>query len=374
MVDKKKLFSMGDEIQATIRAGELDRAVELLEEFLELKGTDRRWGLSLLQTVLKRIRENGVDGSAADAALSEQEQSIRDDLLAMDSENEAWMHQWERARQLNNQAWQDYEAAESQEELRAALTYAEQSLEFWPYFLPHLDTKVRCLLKLGRKEEAFACVRWVEAVQPDWPDFEDIRPSPEYQDWLAAHPDDPVELPDGMATLDQVLPRLDSDKASPPDQPLNEAERLLLRGVRYGKDEWHRARNAALIAVILDDDLPVSELISMGPQGADLTCRVYRSKQGELPIGFDSLAKLRHWLIYGSTNHPVAQLPNPPAGIREHLFIGWDLEKISRTDVEKLLGEIGKTAGINQLDLRRCKPKKIAGYERRTGYVRKPIG
>jgi hypothetical protein len=214
----------------------------------------------------------------------------------------------------------------------------------------------------------------VEAIQPDWPDFADVRGSLEYRDWLEAHGDDPVELPEGMATLDQVLPRLDRKNASPPEEPLNDAERLLLRGVRFGKDEWHRARNAALIAVVLDHDLPVDELLSMGPQGADLTCRVYRSKDGELPIGFDSLAKLRHWLIYGSTNHPAAQAPNPPPGIREHLFIGWDLMGISHRDVEKLLSEIGRKVGIENLSLRRCRPQQIAGFEKRTGFVRKPVG
>jgi hypothetical protein len=284
----------------------------------------------------------------------------------MDDEGEAWLHRWERARQLNNQAWSVYEAAESKMEIESALALAEQSLEFWPYFLPHLDTKVRCLLKLGRDEEAFACVRWADAIQPDWPDFEDIRSNPEYLDG-------PVELPDGMATTEEVFPDFDPDQASGPDQPLNEVERLLLRGMRYGKDEWHRARNTALIAVILDDDLPVEELLSMGPQGADLTSRVYRSEQGELPIGFDSLQKLRHWLIYGSTNHPVAQQPNPPPGIRVRLFIGWDLEGLTRKDVEKLLAEIGKKTGVKKLSLRRCKSKKIAGFEKRTGHVRKPI-
>jgi len=366
MVDKKKLYRMGDEIQAAIRAGENDRAVELLEEFLDQEGADRRWALSLLQTVLKNIRDGGVDRETA-AYLEEQEKSIRTELLSMDDENEAWLHRWERARQLNNQAWSVYEAAGSKMEIESALSLAEQSLEFWPYFLPHLDTKVRCLLKLGRKEEAFACVRWADAIQPEWPDFEDIRSSPEYQDG-------PVELPEGLASLQEVLPRLDPERASPHDQPLNEAERLLLRGVRYGKDEWHRARNAALIAVILDDDLPIDELLSMGPQGADLTCRVYRSGQGELPIAFDSLQKLRHWLIYGSTNHPVAQQPNPPPGIRVRLFIGWDLEGMTLRDVEKILSEIGEKVGIEKLSLRRCKPKKIAGFEKRTGYVRKPIG
>jgi tetratricopeptide (TPR) repeat protein len=373
MVDKKQLFRLGDEIQATIRAGEHDRAIELLEKFLDQEGADRRWGLSLLQTVLKSIRDGGVDEETS-AALEEQERSIRTELLSMDDENEAWLHRWERARQLNNQAWSVYAAAGSKMELESALALAEQSLEFWPYFLPHLDTKVRCLLKLDRREEAFACVHWADAIQPDWPDFEDIRPSSDYQNWLEAHQNDPIELPDGMATPEDVLPQLDPKQASPPDQPLDDAERLLLRGVRYGKDEWHRARNAALIAVILDDDLPVDELLSMGPQGADLTCRVYRSEQGELPIGFDSLQKLRHWLIYGSTNHPVAQQPNPPPGIRVRLFIGWDLEKISRKDVEKLLSEIGNRVGIEKLSLRRCKSKGLAGYEKRTGHVRRPIG
>ncbi len=372
MVDKKKLYRMGDEIQAVIRAGEHDRAVELLEEFLDQEGADRRWGLSLLQTVLKNIRDGGVD-QEAEAALLEQEQSIREDLLNMDADSEAWLHRWERARQLNNQAWKDLQTAKSKKEFRSALALAEQSLEFWPYFLPHVDTKVRCLTKLERKGEAFSCVRWVDAIQPDWPDFEDVRQSPEYREWLEANRNNPVELPDGMATPNEVLPRLDPLQAAPPDQPLNDAERLLLRGVRYGKDEWHRARNAALVAVILDGDLPVSELLSMGPQAADLTCRVYRSERGELPIGFDSLQKLRHWLIYGSTNHPVAQRPNPPPGIRVRLFIDWDLEGICKKDVEKLLGEIGEKTGIQKLGLRRCRPKKVAGYEKQTGLVRRPV-
>jgi hypothetical protein len=209
-------------------------------------------------------------------------------------------------------------------------------------------------------------VRWADAIQPDWPDFEDIRSNPEYLDG-------PVELPEGMATSEEVLPRLDPKNASSPDQPLNDAERLLLRGVRYGKDEWHRARNAALIAVILDGDLPVDELLSMGPQGADLTCRVYRSERGELPIGFDSLQKLRHWLIYGSTNHPVAQQPNPPLGIRVRLFIGWDLEGMTRRDVENILSKIGEKVGIEKLSLKRCRLENIAGFEKRTGYVHKPV-
>lgn len=365
MVDKKKLFRMGDEIQAAIRAGEHDRAIEMLEEFLDQEGADRRWGLSLMQTVLKNIRDGGVDTETA-AALEEQEKSIRTEVLSMDDENEAWLHRWERARQLNNQAWSVFEAAGSKMEIESALSLAKQSLEFWPYFLPHLDTKVRCLLKLGREEEAFACVRWADAIQPDWPDFEDLRSNPKCLDG-------PIELPEGMASLEEVLPRLDPQNASPTDQPLNEAERLLLRGVRFGKDEWHRARNAALIAVILDGDLPVDELLSMGPQGADLTCRAYRSEQGVLPIGFDSLQKLRHWLIYGSTNHPVAQQPNPPPGIRVRLFISWDLEEMTRQDVENILSEIGKKVGIKELSLKRCRPQKIAGYQKRTGYVRKPI-
>jgi hypothetical protein len=371
MVDTKKIYGLSEKIQAIVRAGKLEQAVELIEEFLDLPGADRRWGLSMLQSVIKDIRERGVDPDT-EKELREQEKTITDGLLEMDADGEGWMHRWERARQLNNKAWADLEAASSPEELEAALASAVKSLEFWPYFLPHIDTKVRCLLKLGRKEEAFRCVRFVDAIQPEWPDFEDIWPSTDYRDWLKANRKEPVELPEGPATLDEVLPRLESGQASPAGEPLNDTERMLLRGVRYGHNEWLRARNAALVAVILDDDLPVDELLSMGPQAADLTQRVYRSDKGEIPLGFDSLAKLRHWLIYGSTNHPSVHLPNPPPGIKVSLFINWDLKKMSRKDVDILLGEIGEKVGIEKLDTRRCRPPEVAGYKKRTGFVRKP--
>ncbi len=371
MTDSKRAYALADRIQAAVLADELDRAVELLEEFLDLEGTDRIWGLGMLQSVLGRLREEGVDAQT-EAALLDQEQSIRADLLARDEGDGAWMHRWETARQLNNQAWPDLQAAKSRPELEAALELAERSLDFWPYFLPHQDTRVRCLLALGRDQEAFACVRWVEAIQPGWPDFADVRASRAYGRWLEAHRNEPVELPEGQATLSEVLSRLDPKHASPQDQPLNTAERMHLRKIRSGKDEWHRARNAALMAVLLDGDLPFDELLGMAPQAADLTRRVYRSDQGELPIGFDSLAKLRYWLLYGFTNHPVAQAPNSPPGMRTRLFIGPDLEGMTRRDVEVLLAEIGEKVGIDSLTIRRCRPQKIAGFERCTGHVRKP--
>ena len=280
------------------------------------------------------------------------------------------MHKWERVRQLNNKAWADLEAAVTTDDYQAALELAEQSLEFWPYFLPHQDTKLRCLLKLDRQVEAFAIVRWVEAVHPGWPDFEDLRTRNDYRQWLKSVQDEPLDLPDGIVGDDENLLTIDPADRSGADQRLNQAERALLRCVRPGKDEWHRARNSALMAVILDADLSVDELLSMGPQKADLTQGVYRSDQGELKISPDSLMKLRHWLIYGSTNHPSVFLPDPPLGIKLHLFIGWDLEKLTKKMVNKILAEVGQRTGIEKLSLQRCRPLKVAGFEKQTGSVR----
>ncbi|MBW1809379.1 MAG: hypothetical protein JRJ87_14385 [Deltaproteobacteria bacterium] len=369
MVDTHAIYSLSERIQQAFRDEEFEPAVKMLEEFLDLEGADRRWALSLLQDALKQVRLRGLEPDSNDVLL-EQEAAIRDELLSMDDSDEAWMHKWERVRQLNNKAWADYEAAVTTDDYLAALDCANQSLEFWPYFLPHLDTKLRCLLKLDRQTEAFAIVRWVEAVHPDWPDFEDLRSRHDYRQWLKSVEDEPLDLPDGIVGGDEDLPTIDPADRSRADQRLNEAERALLRCVRFGKDEWHRARNCALIAAILDSDLSVEELLSMGPQKADLTQGVYRSDQGELRISPGSLIKLRHWLIYGSTNHPSVFLPNPPLGIKLHMFIGWDLEKLTKKDVNKILAEISQRTGIEKLSLQRCRPLKLAGYEKQTGFVR----
>jgi hypothetical protein len=369
MVDTHKIYSLSEQIQQAFRNGEFESAAEMIEEFLDLEGADRRWALSLLQDTLKQVRVKGLEPDYNEILL-EQETAIRDELLSLDATNEAWMHKWERVRQQNNKAWADYEAAVTTADYQAALELADQSLEFWPYFLPHQDTKLRCLLKLDRQVEAFAIVRWVEAVQPGWPDFEDLRTRNDYRQWLKSVQEEPLDLPDGIVGDDENLLTIDPADRSGADQRLNQTERALLRCVRPGKDEWHRARNSALIAVILDADLSVDELLSMGPQKADLTQGVYRSDQGELKISPDSLMKLRHWLIFGSTNHPSVFLPNPPLGIKLHLFIGWDLEKLTKKMVNKMLAEVGQRTGIEKLSLQRCRPLKVAGYEKQTGSVR----
>jgi hypothetical protein len=371
MVETEKIYSLAENIQKSVREGKLEQSVPLLEEFLDIEGADRRWGLSMLQDVIKRMRQSG-DYSDIEQDLLGQEQAIRNELLSMNQDNEAWMHRWERARQLNNRAWTDYEKAKTLEQYRAALKCAEHSLDFWPYFLPHLDTMVRCLLALGRKEDAFKNVRWVDLMQPDWPDFSDIRSDQEYLRWLDSHQAESVELPEGPATLDEKIVTIKPEACSKPDEPLNEEERNLLYAVRVGRDEWHRARNSALISAILDGDLPFSELLKMGPQQADLTRGVYSSAKGDLRIDPDTLGKLRHWLIYGSTNHPLVHLPNPPLGIRVRLFVGWDLEEMQPKDVQKLLAEIGKRVGIQKLSVKRCRPRPVGNYEVVKGLVRKP--
>lgn len=346
--DRHRLLQLGRQAQEAAREGDLDGAIERIEEFLELDGADRFWGLGLLQTLLGRVAVRERDPDLR-RAFEEQQQAIGARLLALEDPDACWAHAWERARQHNQIAWEVAERAADRRELLEALEHAEQSVAFWPYFFSHQDTRVRLLLRLGRMHEAFATAHWVRLLQPDWPELEDVWQHQDYRAWEQDNCCTP-ELPPGPASRSEVVTRLGPRQISAPATPLNPTERAVLRRVRVGEDEWHRARNCALLAVLLDGDRTPAAWLETAPQQVDLSRGVILAgERDEIPLAADTRDKLRHWLLYAANNHPAGDVAGGPPGIRAHLFLAYDLEGLTTGDLEVILDGIGRRLGLVRL-------------------------
>jgi len=338
------VLRLGKQAQGALRRGELRRARGMAERLLALPGTDVVWGLGLLETILQRQEQRESD-PATRARLALERRRVRERSLEQLAGAEAWLHRWERARQLNNHAW---EMLCHGGDLEDALREVEASLVFYPYLLPHQGTRIDILLALGRDDEGYRAGRWVAAVQPDWPDVTDVIASDAYKTWLASHAREPLDLPDRQVTAGPVLPRL-RGRPSPARAPLRPDERALLRRVRFGHDEWHRARNCALLAVLLDGGVPLDRLLALPTHAADLTLGVVQDVGGRSwrlkpPV----LRALRHWMLYGFTNHTGHHAGTPP-GMRERLFVDWELRPMTMGSIERELGQIGEAIGLKGL-------------------------
>jgi hypothetical protein len=366
----KEIARLAGQAQEALREGSHDQALSLVEEYLALPGSDQTWGKGILQSVLERLLQQTTDAAAA-TKLTKRLAALREEIVGdADLEEKPWLHAWQVARELNNRAWSACEKGGNAKQRGAVLRDVEKSLEFWPYFFSHLDTRLRILARLGRLSEAFPWVRWVEAIQPGWRDFDDIRGSREYRAWLKAHAADPIVLPSGPATLGEVAPRLASSRLSDPAGPLNEHERATLRQVRLGRDEWHRARSAALLSCLLDlETLAPRELLTLPPQSFDLTRGVLAIESGERRLEEDLTRKLRHWLLVSCNNHPAFPGREVPKIVRERMFYGWDFKPLKIGDVEALLKEVGAKTAMRGLGLGRF-PRPPEG--RRSAQGRRP--
>ncbi|XKM13756.1 hypothetical protein RCS94_00875 [Orbaceae bacterium ac157xtp] len=85
----------------------------------------------------------------------------------------------------NTIAWFTYLNSEDNAELEKALEAITLGCEYAddPTYYYAFDTKVRILLKLGRKEEAFQIVYKCLKKEPGFSDFSDIKVDPEYKAW-----------------------------------------------------------------------------------------------------------------------------------------------------------------------------------------------
>ncbi|MBN1800133.1 MAG: hypothetical protein JW891_01420 [Candidatus Lokiarchaeota archaeon] len=88
----------------------------------------------------------------------------------------------------NTIAWYLYQNFNEVTHLEEALRVVERGVELVQeemyYYI--IDTKVRILLKLGRKDEAFPIVRRILEKSPDFGDFQDLKKDADFLNWIKA--------------------------------------------------------------------------------------------------------------------------------------------------------------------------------------------
>lgn len=83
-------------------------------------------------------------------------------------------------------AWDLYVNSNESSMLETALEIAERGVAFAdsvPYYYI-IDTKVRILLKLNRKQEAYSIVERILSSHPEFSDFQDFKEDQDYMDWV----------------------------------------------------------------------------------------------------------------------------------------------------------------------------------------------
>lgn len=86
----------------------------------------------------------------------------------------------------NALAWNRYKKATNNAELEEALQYAEQGCLYVdaPFYFYVIDTKVRILLALERKEEAYEIIRATLIKDKYFNDFQEFKENADYKEWL----------------------------------------------------------------------------------------------------------------------------------------------------------------------------------------------
>lgn len=101
---------------------------------------------------------------------------------------ETWMD-WDVTmfvKYTNYIGWSAYLEEEDSTKLTAALEVLEKGFKWfnWNHLKYIKNTKVRLLLKLGRKDEAFAIIKEAFEKYPDYEDFSDLKTNEEYITWI----------------------------------------------------------------------------------------------------------------------------------------------------------------------------------------------
>lgn len=335
-----QLPNTADQARRLFHARDWPAFFATLDALLAIDDTDIRWALGMLDAAL---RDAGAD--ELDAALRGQWQARGETLRAGLGElgSEApWLHRWQEADTANRQAWLDYERADGPEALRRALDLADRSQAFFPHNPAMQDTRVRLLLALGRQQDAWEVVRQVEAIVPGWPDFADLRADPAWQRWCAAQ-GGPPELPAGLATADEVFPDLPGLADEAPGSP---TWRCALRAARVGPDEQRRARNAALLAVLLDGLGDTEAVLATASVAVDLSAGTW---PGRAMIRPSTLNKLRHHALLMASCLTPADGRRARAAIGQHLFVDADYRPLDTGGLQAVLDRLATKLGIAAL-------------------------
>ncbi|MBN2499103.1 MAG: hypothetical protein JXR96_31230 [Deltaproteobacteria bacterium] len=155
-----------------------------------------------------------------------------------------WHQRFQKARSITARASRSLESAQT---FRRALRLV---LNLYPYFL---DAQLLHLLQLGSGgtlDEAGRSFLWLRRLLPGLEALQAFESAETLMAWLEAHPEEPVRIPEGPASLDELLPPggVRHASASPDSLDISEAHQLLR--ARPGQDEWFRARNCLIVRLL----------------------------------------------------------------------------------------------------------------------------
>ena len=328
---------------------EYDRVISLAERYLEQVEEDT-WALGMIHGALteklKRARNE-----TRKTELRQRIDEMQARISAKGEGSEIWLEQWNRAYALNGKAWSEFEAATSKKAFTAALKTIDEALTFTPYQFGYQDTRVRTLLKLGREDEAYDVVRWVLALMPQQMDFQDHKTDDGFKRWLVAQGDEPPHLPEGLATLGEVIVDLDEPLPDTGGR-LTRSQREHLLSCRVGKDEWHRARNAGLVALLNNTRLGLDELLRKNWPQTNLSLgTIDTDENATIEIDQWSVQALRHQMLIDTCHKQF---------IKNHknkllIFKSWGFNRLTTDSASRILTEIGDAVGIPDLTERRLR-------------------
>lgn len=314
-------------VDPAIRAGDYDRQIPLWETVILAAPDDAQ---SLYATCFAyRIARDGKD-EATRERMTARIAVIGDHLANLTPDT--WYERSCRAYAMNDCfAYEGWLHAETEEELERALAYSEKSLGEFAWNLYHQLTKADLLRKLGRTEEAFLLMRWVESVHPRLLKDQEECAKPfddEYRAWCESQEGEPAAPADAEWPEAPALGGLSETHAeaqSPWALPAETVCALLAAAPTEGT-AWERARAAALLAFVCDPAVRVAArgegamrywLAALQFPQVDLRADSF----AEQTLAPETLARVRQWYVLSTINPHMNR-----TGIPVYLFGEWERE------------------------------------------------
>lgn len=221
------------------------------------------------------------------------------------------------------------------------LRFSNASLGPFAWNLYHQGTKAEILGKLGRTEESFELLRFIETMHPKlMPDSPPMAAmfTDEYRQW-AKSATGPV-----IAPADTDVPGSSEPSEAFRRDPagLDTSVVQALWGVRPGDTEWERARRAALVGFVLDPVVRREMEGDVAEWLAQLQFMQVDLREGEFAsstLAPETTARMRHWYILSTINPFMSQ----PGNV--YLFGEWRRDAPSKAWVEATIADALEAAG-----------------------------
>ncbi|MEN7551723.1 hypothetical protein AAG747_27655 [Rapidithrix thailandica] len=166
----------------------------------------------------------------------------------------------------NTLAWNQLQKAKTPENLETALGFAEMACSYVesPEYFYVIDTKVRILLALDRKETAYEVIRVTLIKDRDFGDFQEFKSDPDYLQWLRAKnegllanlkEEEKAFLRKMEGMIEQI--RQQAEPATLPETPSKEISKQVMSYQeaigKYGIVEFPYQRKDCSVVVLMGD-------------------------------------------------------------------------------------------------------------------------